>query len=132
MSPDVMVVGEQTMFEQLIVNLLVNARDACESRPSASLGHPPRVIVHCRAEDDRVLIEVDDNAGGIAPDILPHLFEAFTTTKPADKGTGLGLSLSRTVVRDMGGTISAANLAEGARFTVDLPRLVVPAPEMAE
>ncbi|OYX74469.1 MAG: hypothetical protein B7Y95_06765 [Rhizobiales bacterium 32-66-11] len=131
-SPDVTVMGEQTMFEQLIVNLLVNARDACESRPSAPLGHPPRVIVHCRAEDDRVIIEVDDNAGGIAPDILPHLFEAFTTTKPADKGTGLGLSLSRTVVRDMGGTISAANIADGARFTVDLPRLVVPAPEMAE
>ncbi|MFG1397331.1 sensor histidine kinase [Roseixanthobacter pseudopolyaromaticivorans] len=131
-SPDVMVVGEQIMFEQLIVNLLVNARDACESHALAPGGAPPRVLVHCRVEDDHVIIEVDDNAGGIAPDILPHLFEAFTTTKPADKGTGLGLSLSRTVVRDMGGTISAANLAEGARFTVDIPRLPAPVSAMAE
>ncbi len=113
------VLGEQTMFEQTIVNLLVNARDALEEHGSADGSR--RVMICGRIEGEHVVIEVADNAGGIAPEVLDRLFDAFTTTKSAEKGTGLGLSLARTVVTNMDGSISAANVGEGACFTIRLP-----------
>ncbi len=118
LSNELAVRGEQTMFEQVIVNLLVNARDAFDNRSEAA--HPV-VRVTARQEGGRALIAVEDNAGGIAPDMLERLFEPFATTKPTEKGTGLGLSLARSVVRDMGGSIRAENAETGARFLVDLP-----------
>jgi signal transduction histidine kinase len=119
LAPELMVAGEQTMFEQVIVNLLVNSRDAFESeRPDLA---EPAVAVRASTDGAQVVIAVEDNAGGIRPDMLERLFEPFATTKPADKGTGLGLSMCRHVVRDMNGSISAANVDRGARFTVILP-----------
>ncbi len=117
-SPDVAIFGEPTMFEQVIVNLLINAHDAFET--SASV-RPRAVRVTLQSEDERARIEVQDNAGGVSPDILERLFEPFATTKSADKGTGLGLSLARSVVRDMDGTISVENVDGGARFVIMLP-----------
>ena len=64
---------------------------------------------------------IDDNAGGIHPDILGRLFDPFVTTKPTGEGTGLGLSLSRNIVRDMHGDLEATNITGGARFAVALP-----------
>ena len=121
------VIGEQTMFEQTIVNLLVNARDALEERPAPAGGR--RVVVSGRVEESEVLITVTDNAGGIAPQVMDRLFDAFATTKSAEKGTGLGLSLARTVVTNMEGVISAANTEDGACFTIRLP---VRAPLLAQ
>jgi C4-dicarboxylate-specific signal transduction histidine kinase len=115
----VRVCGEQTMFEQVIVNLLINARDAFEAVREKV--EPAVSVRSTLAEGGSVRIEVTDNAGGIREDILGRLFEPFTTSKPVDKGTGLGLSLARTVVRDMGGSIAAANADGGARFTIVLP-----------
>lgn len=118
LSNELAVRGEQTMFEQVIVNLLINARDAFDSR-----SEPGRRAVRVTASEagGHVLIAVEDNAGGIAPEMLERLFEPFATTKPIEKGTGLGLSLARSVVRDMGGSILAENADAGARFLIDLP-----------
>lgn len=116
---NVTIAGEQTMFEQVIVNILVNARDAFAD---ADLGsRSPAVWVRCRAQDEELLLTVEDNAGGIRPDMLSRLFEPFRTTKPAGTGTGLGLSISRNVLRDMNGDIEAENVALGARFRIRLP-----------
>ena len=117
-SADLAAAGEQTMFEQVIVNILVNARDALEGADGPDR---PAVTVRGSLAGARVWLEIEDNAGGIAPDILPRIFEPFTTSKPVGTGTGLGLSMSRNIVRDMGGDITAANTARGARFTIDLP-----------
>lgn len=119
LPPDLLVRGEQTMFEQVIVNLLVNARDALVELDGRET--KPLARIAATANADQITVTVDDNAGGIRADIMDRLFDPFTTTKPADKGTGLGLALSRTVVRDMQGTIDAANLGAGARFTIVLP-----------
>lgn len=116
---EITVAGVQTMFEQVIVNILINARDAFEGRTSRFDFRMVSVRARCRGPE--VIIEVEDNAGGIADDMLARLFEPFSTTKPADKGTGLGLSLARSVVRDMDGTITAENRPGGARFIVALP-----------
>lgn len=52
---------------------------------------------------------------------MPALFEPFFTTKPPREGTGLGLSISYGIIRDLGGTIEAANTPNGALFTINLP-----------
>lgn len=116
---DVMALGEHTMFEQVIVNLLVNARDALSDVISEVAR--PVTRIEATASRGQIVIAVQDNAGGIKPEIMDRLFDPFTTTKPSDKGTGLGLSISRTVVREMNGTIDAANVGGGARFTVVVP-----------
>jgi C4-dicarboxylate-specific signal transduction histidine kinase len=119
LPPALAVAGEQTMFEQVIVNLLVNARDAFECERESAI--PPQVIVHAATAGDNVVISVTDNAGGIRPDMLSKVFEPFTTTKPTGKGTGLGLSMSRSIVRDMRGDIEATNEDAGAMFIIRLP-----------
>lgn len=119
LPPDLAVRGDQTMFEQVIVNLLVNARDAFSGSEGVPVGATVRVRAHLA--DGQVRIRVCDNAGGIAPHILENIFEPFMTTKPADKGTGLGLAVSRNVLRDMEGQISATNVDGGACFDISLP-----------
>jgi signal transduction histidine kinase len=58
---------------------------------------------------------------GIAPDLLPRVFEPWVTTKPAGRGTGLGLSITRDVVARHGGTIEAVSEPGRTTFTIDLP-----------
>ena len=114
---ETMVLGEQTMFEQVIVNLLVNARDAFGERTDGD----KTVTVAGHLEPGQIVLAVEDTAGGIPAEMLGHLFDPFVTSKPADKGTGLGLSIARTVIRDMNGTIRAGNTDRGALFTIALP-----------
>lgn len=117
---EVLVFGEQTMFEQVMVNLLINARDAFESREAE--GPASReVSLSLGCVGDHVFISIQDNAGGVSEEMLPRLFEPFSTTKSTEKGTGLGLSLARSVVRDMNGSIAVENVGEGARFLISLP-----------
>lgn len=111
--------GEQTLFEQVIVNLMLNARDAFEMTDVPEDAR--KVTIAGRSDGAAVRLTVEDSAGGIPTEILSDIFEPFTTTKPDDKGTGLGLSLSRSIVRKMNGDIVASNVPGGARFTISLP-----------
>ncbi|MDY7228086.1 sensor histidine kinase [Hyalangium rubrum] len=106
---------------QVILNLLVNAGDALESRG----GVDGEVRVSGRVEDSSVLLLVEDNGPGFPPEVLGRLFEAFFTTKGPEKGTGLGLSLSREFVEQFGGTLIAENRPEGgARLRIGFPARV--------
>ncbi|MCK0207887.1 ATP-binding protein [Starkeya koreensis] len=118
---EVLVFGEQTMFEQVMVNLLINARDAFEARDAGAGPASREVTLSLGCVAEQVVISIQDNAGGVSEEMLPRLFEPFSTTKSTDKGTGLGLSLARSVVRDMNGTISVENVGAGARFIIALP-----------
>ncbi|MBK1622084.1 sensor histidine kinase [Afifella marina] len=118
---DLAVAGEQTMFEQVIVNILVNARDALDALHDRDVDQTPVLQVRGRVQAGSVVLELEDNAGGIAEDIITHLFDPFVTTKPVGKGTGLGLSMARNIVRDMNGDIAARNIRAGACFTIRLP-----------
>lgn len=110
--------GDRAMLEHVIVNLLVNARDAFEQKSDA---RPRTVWLRAHVQEEKAVIEVEDAAGGISEDVMLRLFEPFTTTKTTQKGTGLGLALARSVVRDMNGMITAENMRNGACFTLILP-----------
>ncbi len=110
------VAGEAGRLEQLLVNLINNARDA----GGRTIEIAAEKVV--REGKRLVRIVVDDTGRGIPADLLPRLFVSFVTTKAKGKGTGLGLRICRRIVEEMGGTITAGNRPEGgARFEVLLP-----------
>ena len=124
--------ADLNQFEQVIVNLAVNARDAmpdggtltirtanvtaAETEPYARAGLP---------EADHVLVEVMDTGTGIPSEIIDKIFEPFFSTKEVGKGTGLGLSTVYGIVKQTGGTIDLESVpGRGTVFRVFLPRHV--------
>ncbi|MCB4824323.1 ATP-binding protein [Roseicella aerolata] len=118
--PGPVVLAQLVPLEQVLVNLLANARDALAALPPQA---PRRVCIAARTDEPsgQVRITVTDNAGGIPQAVLERIFEPFVTTKDVEKGTGLGLSICHGLVGGMGGTITARNEADGAVFTILLP-----------
>jgi PAS domain S-box-containing protein len=114
LGPDPLpVTGHRGKLQQVVLNLLLNARDA--------VGESGRIRIATRSVGDRAVLEVADDGVGIAEEDLPRIFDPFFTTKARSKGTGLGLSISYGIVRDHGGRIEAASGEGGTRFTVTLP-----------
>ncbi|WP_431268103.1 ATP-binding protein [Dankookia sp. P2] len=112
------VLGHAVPLEQVLVNLLGNARDAMEALPA---DRPRRVRLSAlEAAPGTVTLTVADTAGGIPEAVMARLFEPFVSTKDADRGTGLGLSICHGLVRAMGGEITARNDGAGAVFTITL------------
>ncbi|WP_133649065.1 sensor histidine kinase [Paraburkholderia flava] len=102
-------------LEQVLVNLFGNAIDAMSGQPMRQLRVSARI-------DEICVIDVVDSGPGIRADILPHLFEPFTTSKPAGEGLGLGLTISAHIVREFGGQLEASNIdGGGACFRIRLP-----------
>ncbi|MBS0538402.1 MAG: hypothetical protein JSR47_06590 [Proteobacteria bacterium] len=112
-----MVMGHQTLLEQVLVNLLINARDALAASGYAE----KRIDVACHATNASIILEVSDNGPGIPDSIRDRVFDPFFTTKETGSGTGLGLSISFGIIKDMGGTLSLARSIAGARFLIELP-----------
>ena len=109
--------GSRRQLEQVVLNLLINAVHALETRAA------PRMVRLSTGRDrGHVWMTVEDSGPGFAPGIVDRIFERFFTTKAADKGTGLGLWIARDIVITHGGTIEASNRPEGgARFFLRFP-----------
>jgi C4-dicarboxylate-specific signal transduction histidine kinase len=108
--------GDRIQLQQVIVNLLSNARDALEGLPDDRR----LITIRARAESDAVVFEVEDAGCGLAGDATIHLFDPFFTTKR--HGMGIGLSICQSILKDHGGRIDAiANPRHGATFLVRLP-----------
>ncbi|KAF2408325.1 His Kinase A (phospho-acceptor) domain-containing protein [Pseudomonas antarctica] len=118
----VQVKGYVDQLEQVLINLMVNARDALLNQRENNPELRPWIAVHTEHDSRHVRIWVEDNGGGIDPRLLERIFEPFFTTKPIGVGTGLGLSVSYGIVENMGGRLSVSNGEHGARFCVELPR----------
>jgi two-component system cell cycle sensor histidine kinase/response regulator CckA len=130
--------ADLSQFEQVVVNLAVNARDAMPeggkltvrtanvpADESAKLGY--KGMPH----GDYVLVEVSDTGTGIPQDILDKIFEPFFSTKEVGKGTGLGLSTVYGIVKQTGGFIYADSEPGRTSFRIFLPRHVPGAEEVA-
>jgi two-component system sensor kinase FixL len=106
-------------LQQVLLNLLINAKDALQQDPSRNDRQ-----VSLRAVDDEqgVTLSVRDNGPGIPPHLGNRIFEPFVTTKRAKGGTGLGLSISKSIVEGYGGSIEA--VSEPGRFAEFRVRLL--------
>jgi signal transduction histidine kinase len=103
-------------IHRVLLNLVSNALDAVR-RDEGVIGISTRAVPAERA----LIIEVTDNGCGMSPVILPHIFEAFFTTKGLE-GTGLGLAITDKIVKEHGGTIAVTSQeGRGSTFTVRLP-----------
>lgn len=99
---------------QVLVNLLINAADACQGQGT--------VQVRAQLDGDAVTLEVADDGPGLAPGDTQRVFDPFFTTKPPGEGTGLGLSISHRIVEQFGGELKVrANEPSGAVFCIRLP-----------
>ena len=109
------VICSPSQVNQVFLNLITNAAQAMEG----SMG---TITLATRKEGDGIAVEVADNGKGIAPDVLPRIFDPFFSTKEIGKGTGLGLSISFKIVEQHGGRINVESQpGKGTRFTVWLP-----------
>ena len=109
--------ARQVQVEQILVNLLINARDAMSANP----GNARRVALRGSQHRNCVRLEIEDTGPGVPTAMVERLFEPFFTTKAVGEGTGLGLSLCQTMMQQFGGSISVANGRLGAVFTLEFP-----------
>lgn len=109
--------ADGVQIEQVLINLVGNAIDAAAERPDAR----GRVVMRVAAKGDGiVMLRVEDNGEGVAPELADNIFDAYQTTKP--RGMGLGLHLSRRIVQRHAGQLWWEPIATGgARFVVELP-----------
>src|SRR5256712_314978 len=116
-SPIPSVYADQDQLRQVLFNLVQNAHQAMAKHPG------PRVLTLRTTEvDGRVRVEVRDTGPGIPPELLPRVFDAFFTTKPAGEGTGLGLWMSYSIVEQHQGRLGCESRPDGgATFVVELP-----------
>ena len=104
-------------LEQILVNLLGNAIEAVQEQAQQ------HIWIELQAIEGQIRTCVRDNGPGLSDAVMPHVFEAFFTTKKIGKGLGLGLSISYKLAKDMQGHLSVRNAAEGgAIFTLSLPQ----------
>ncbi|HEY9762697.1 MAG TPA: ATP-binding protein [Trichocoleus sp.] len=105
---------------QVFMNLFANALDVLEEQPPQK---PEIAIATERFGSDWIRIQITDNGPGIPAHQLPHIFEAFFTTKPSGVGTGLGLAISRQIVEEKhrGRITCESTPNQGTKFTLELP-----------
>jgi two-component system cell cycle sensor histidine kinase/response regulator CckA len=125
-----LVEADVNQFEHVLVNLIVNARDAMPQGGKIALRTRNVMATECAGFNeasldpgDYVAIEVEDFGHGIAPDVKDKIFEPFFTTKEVGKGTGLGLAMVYGIVKQTGGYVfCSSTVGKGTVFTILLPR----------
>jgi signal transduction histidine kinase len=106
-------------FDQVLMNIITNAKDILLTNQIKE----PWIQIGLEDKKDKVILTIEDNAGGISDEILPHIFEPYFTTKHQSQGTGLGLYMSyKIVVESLGGNLYAKNSEFGAKFFIELPK----------
>lgn len=115
------VLGDPNLLEQVLINLLNNARDAVEMLPKDATDRFINVISEIR--DNNVIIKVADSGPGIPEEIKSKIFDAFFSTKEVGKGTGLGLSISHSIIVDQhqGSFDVQSEPNRGTIFTISIP-----------
>jgi signal transduction histidine kinase/CheY-like chemotaxis protein len=121
------IVGDPAQLEQVVLNLVANARDALPDggsiRVTTSGARPARFVQEPDVPRDAVWLVVADDGAGMSSEVKAHLFEPFFTTKAPSKGTGLGLATVHGIVAQSGGRIYVDSaLGEGTSFAIALPR----------
>ncbi|MFG1501497.1 hybrid sensor histidine kinase/response regulator [Halobacteriovorax sp. XZX-3] len=116
-SDEALIKGERGKFQQVLINLISNARDAVEGKENGKIN----VIV--KENNDRIIFKVEDNGHGISEEERERVFDLFYTTKDVGKGTGMGLSIAHGFIKDdFNGKIALKSVVGiGTVFKVSLP-----------
>ena len=110
-----MVIGE---LSQVIINIINNAKDILIEKNIQT----PWVQLDLIKDNNKAIITIKDNGGGIPPEVLPKIFDEYFTTKDDEKGTGLGLHMSQKIIHNsLKGKLYAKNTENGAKFFIELP-----------
>lgn len=122
-EPKAMVTCNLIKLEQVIMNLVGNARDSILERSDVdkTASYKGKIEIHYSEEESHGIFTVKDNGTGIPAGIADRVFDPFITSKPVGKGTGLGLSVSNGIIEAAGGTLRLENADEGASATIRVP-----------
>jgi len=130
-NEEIWVDGDSTQLQQVLINLLLNARDACKDSASPSINCELRVWMpdasfadshHLEHNTEMAYIRICDNGHGIAPAVQDHIFEPFYTTKKVGQGFGLGLSMVHGTIETHSGIITLeSEMNQGTCFNIYIP-----------
>ncbi len=126
-TESLIVYGYHGEFIHVLVNILVNAKDAImEHASNCGYGKPQkRIEIVASVENDTVFIHINDTGHGIPEDRMLRIFTPYFTTKGATSGSGMGLYMSKMIVeKEMNGELYAENTDIGARFTIKLKKMI--------
>jgi signal transduction histidine kinase len=110
------VIGYRNEFIQVVLNILMNARDAF----IACNRENRNISIKIDEDDCFYMTEISDNGGGMEPTLLDKIFDPYFTTRP--NGTGLGLYMTKMIIENMNGNVKAENIETGARFCLFVPK----------
>jgi len=114
---DQMTSGYPNEYAQVILNILMNARDALVERNTDN----SLISIHTFTKEGTSVVTITDNASGIADEIIDKIFDPYFTTKGPDKGTGIGLFMSKAIIeKNMGGRLTVRNTGSGAEFRIEV------------
>lgn len=118
-SGSTLFLGDEIKLEQVIVNLINNAKDAILDSPQKSEG---LIEIKTKCENQELILTIKDNGSGMTEETKSRIFDAFYTTKATGKGTGLGMSVSWGIVKEFGGSISVdSKHGYGSEFKIKFP-----------
>ena len=112
------IIANSGQLHQVFLNLIINAAQAI---PEGDIEHN-KIRIITMVEKKKLRVDIQDTGEGINPDIIPHIFDPFFSTKPTGIGTGLGLAICHEIIGNLGGKINVqSELGKGATFSVYLP-----------
>ena len=113
--------GFENEFQQVIVNILNNAKDAAIIKKQ-SVEFKAKVMVKIEKQEDKVILQITNNCGEASKEVVERMFEPYFTTKFETQGTGIGLYMTKTIIEtNMNGRITAQNIKDGLEFIIILP-----------
>lgn len=114
---DIIAEGYPNEYIQALLNILNNARDALTERSIPS----PKIRIRIFRDNGHAVVTIGDNAGGIAEEVLPKIFDPYFTTKEQGKGSGIGLYMAKTIIeKNINGSLTATATEQGVEFRIEI------------
>lgn len=119
---DMTVSGCRNEYIQVLLSIITNSCEAAIDRKISK----PSISVSITSEKERTVVYVKDNCGGIANDVLPHIFDPYFTTRVENRAVGIGLYASRIIIEhNMGGALNACNVNGGVELRIETDRCAI-------